>query len=98
MVAFNSRFDGALHATRLFGTADRVYCTSAGLKGFARPEHLDGEAKRCYERLIQIPWTFDRLLELQGCWHISSTLPVFLARRVAPWLQDPAPPACNKPE
>jgi hypothetical protein len=97
IVAFTSRFDGALHATCVFGTADRIFCTSAGLRGFKCPENLDGEGKHCYERLIQIPWTFDCLLELQGCWHNSSTMPLFLARRVAPWLKEPAP-IYNKPE
>lgn len=97
IVAFTSRFDATLHATSIFGTADRVFCNSAGLRGFKCPEHLDSEAKRCYERLIQIPWTFDRLLELEGCWHNSSTMPLFLAHEVAPWLREP-PPVCNKPE
>jgi pimeloyl-ACP methyl ester carboxylesterase len=96
IVVFTSRWDGALHATCLFGTADRVFCTGAGLRGFRQPTHLDDEAKRSYERLIQIPWTFDKLLEFQGCWHNSSTLPWFLAHQVAPWLKD-SPPCVNRP-
>jgi hypothetical protein len=97
IVAFTSRGDCTLRATKVFGTADRVFCTSAGLRGFKCPHYLDGEAKRSYERLIQIPWTFGCLLEFQGCWHNSSTMPLFLARRVSPWLKEPAP-VCNKPE
>jgi pimeloyl-ACP methyl ester carboxylesterase len=88
IVVFTSRFDPALHFTRLFGTADRVYCVSAGVHGFVQPAHLDDESKRCYERLVQIPWTCQRLLELQGPWHNSSTLPLYLGLEVAPWLKE----------
>jgi pimeloyl-ACP methyl ester carboxylesterase len=89
IVVFNSRLDPTLHCTILFGTADRVYCVSAGVDGFARPADLDDEGQRCYERLVQIPWTWKRLLELQGPWHNSPTLPLFLYRQVAPWLLEP---------
>jgi pimeloyl-ACP methyl ester carboxylesterase len=97
IVAFNSRYDPALHCTSLFGTADRVYCTSAGVKGFTQPAYLDDAAKHSYERLVQIPWTFQRLLELQRPWHNSPTMPLYLGRQVAPWLKD-SPPSEKKPE
>jgi pimeloyl-ACP methyl ester carboxylesterase len=89
MVVFNSYLDPTLHCTRLFGTADGVYCVAAGVHGFKRPRYLDDEGQRCYERLVQIPWTCKRLLELQGPWHNSPTLPPYLHRQVAPWLLEP---------
>jgi len=89
IVAFNSHLDPTLHFTKLFGTADRVYCVAAGVDGFTRPADLDNEGQRCYERLVQIPWTWKRLLELQGPWHNSPTLPLYLGRQVAPWLLEP---------
>jgi pimeloyl-ACP methyl ester carboxylesterase len=97
VVAFNSRLDPALHCTKLFGTADRVYCISAGVHGFTPPADLDDAGRRSYERLVQIPWTCKRLLELQGPWHNSPTLPLFLGRQVAPWLLEPQPSE-NRPE
>jgi pimeloyl-ACP methyl ester carboxylesterase len=89
IVAFNSCLDPTLHCTRVFGTADRVYVVSAGVHGFVRPADLDEDGQRCYERLVQIPWTWKRLLEFQGPWHNSPTLPLYLGRQVAPWLLKP---------
>jgi pimeloyl-ACP methyl ester carboxylesterase len=89
MVVFTSCLDATLRFTKLFGTADRVYCVSAGVHGFTRPPYLDDEGQRCYKRLVQIPWTCKRLLELQGPWHNSPTLPPYLRRQVAPWLLEP---------
>jgi pimeloyl-ACP methyl ester carboxylesterase len=89
IVAFNSCLDPTLHCTRLFGTVDGVYCIAAGVHGFTRPAYLDADGQRCYERLVQIPWTCKRLLHLQGPWHNSPTLPFCLGRQVAPWLLAP---------
>jgi pimeloyl-ACP methyl ester carboxylesterase len=97
IVAYNSSCDCVLdYFTCLFGTADRVYGPSAGLNGFVRPPCLDDEGKRCYERLVQIPWTIDKVFHLQGGLHHSTTMPLFLARRVAPWLKDETPPCSGK--
>jgi pimeloyl-ACP methyl ester carboxylesterase len=73
--------------TRQFGTADRVYGPAAGLAGFEMPPNLDDDAKRCYQRLVQVPWTLDRMFAFEGGWHHSTTMPLFLGRRVAPWLK-----------
>jgi pimeloyl-ACP methyl ester carboxylesterase len=74
--------------TRQFGTADRVYGPAAGLAGFVMPANLDDDAKRCYERLVQVPWTLDRMFAFEGGWHHSTAMPLFLGRRVAPWLKE----------
>jgi pimeloyl-ACP methyl ester carboxylesterase len=89
MVVFTSWLDATLRFTKLFGTADRVYCVSAGVHGFTRPPCLDDEGQRRYERLVQIPWTCKRLLEWQGPWHNSPTFPPYLRRQVARWLLEP---------
>jgi pimeloyl-ACP methyl ester carboxylesterase len=89
IVSFNSRLDPTLRCTMLFGTADRFYCVAAGVHGFTQPADLDDEGQHCYERLVQIPWTWKRLLELQGPWHNSPTFPLYLGRQVVPWLLEP---------
>jgi pimeloyl-ACP methyl ester carboxylesterase len=74
--------------TRVFGTSDRVYSPAAGLDGFIEPDSLDAEGRRLYERLVQLPWRLEMFFESapSGPHHLNC-MPVFLARRVAPWLQ-----------
>ena len=42
--------------TSLFGTMDRRWGPSAGLKGFRRPVPYDTQDKHEYEKLHQLPW------------------------------------------
>jgi pimeloyl-ACP methyl ester carboxylesterase len=89
IVSFHSRRDRlVLHVgTSLFGTVDRVYGPSAGVAGFTPPDDLDAEGLRMYERVVQVPWRFDMTLECVGAGgHHATCMPLFLARRVAPWL------------
>lgn len=65
--------------TCTFGTVDRVYGPSAGCCGFQVPDRLDDEGRKLYGRLVQVPWSRDKLLELSGGLHNSPTMPVFLA-------------------
>jgi pimeloyl-ACP methyl ester carboxylesterase len=74
--------------TSLFGTVDRVYGPAAGMEGFRPPADLDADGLRLYEKLVQVPWRFDMALEsCGGGGHHATCMPLFLARRVAPWLQ-----------
>jgi pimeloyl-ACP methyl ester carboxylesterase len=89
IVAFHSTCDRLTLGlgTSLFGTADRVYGPSAGLDGFELPDGLDDEDRHLYGRLVQVPWRIDRFYECCGCGpHHGTCMPLFLARRVAPWL------------
>jgi hypothetical protein len=89
IVSFHSSIDRLmLHwGTCTFGTVDRVYGPSAGCCGFQVPDGLDDEGRQLYGRLVQVPWSWDKLLEFRGGLHNSPTMPVFLARQVAPWLR-----------
>jgi hypothetical protein len=89
MVSFNSPIDRfMLHwGTCTFGTVDRVYGPSAGCCGFEVPGGLDDEGRKLYDRLVQVPWSWDKLLEFSGGLHNSPTMPLFLALQVAPWLR-----------
>jgi pimeloyl-ACP methyl ester carboxylesterase len=89
IVSFNSPLDRfMLHwGTCTFGTVDRVYGPAAGCCGFQAPDRLDGEGRALYERLVQVPWSWGKLLEFRGGLHNSTCMPVFLARQVAPWLR-----------
>jgi pimeloyl-ACP methyl ester carboxylesterase len=89
VVSFNSVLDRFFldWGTRRFGTVDRVYGPSAGLDGFRTPAGLDGEGRRLYRRLVQVPWKFEMLREGRGGLHHSTTMPVFLACQLAPWLK-----------
>jgi hypothetical protein len=68
---------------------DRVYGPAAGLDGFRVPDELDEEGQALYARLVQRPWHWGMLLEGCGGLHHGPTMPLFLARHVAPWLRAP---------
>ena len=89
VVSFNSPIDRfMLHwGTCTFGTVDRVYGPAAGCCGFQAPDRLGDEGRKLYERLVQVPWSWAKLLEFRGGLHNSTCMPVFLARQVAPWLR-----------
>src|SRR5882724_5974600 len=59
IVAFHSRNDQVVlnWGTSHFGTADRYYGPSAGLRGFVPPADLDQEGRELYRRLVQVAWT-----------------------------------------
>jgi pimeloyl-ACP methyl ester carboxylesterase len=88
IVCFNSCCDLLFLdlGTSLFGTADRVYGPSAGLTGFRPPADLDEEGRRLYDRVVQVPWRPDHLLQFRGGLHHSACMPLYLANFVAPWL------------
>jgi pimeloyl-ACP methyl ester carboxylesterase len=89
VVSFHSKFDRLTLGvgTSLFGTVDRIYCVSAGAEGFVLPDGLDAEGRKLYERLVQVPWTMRWFFEsFYGGPHHGTCMPVFLARRVVPWL------------
>jgi pimeloyl-ACP methyl ester carboxylesterase len=92
VVSFNSTCDCFTlgWGTSQFGTVDRVYGPAAGLEGFRVPEGLDAEGQALYARLVQRPWHWGMLLEGCGGLHHGPTMPLFLARHVAPWLCPPA--------
>lgn len=73
--------------TTQFGTIDRFYAPSAGLKRFAVPEHLNPPERALYDRLVQIPWKPAMIFE--GYWggHLGTSMPSFVAGEVGPWLQ-----------
>jgi pimeloyl-ACP methyl ester carboxylesterase len=89
IVSYHSSFDCLVLGcgTGLFGTVDRVYGPAAGRDGFELPDNLDEEGQRLYRRLVQVPWRLRYLLRLQGGGHNSTSMPLFLARQVAPWLR-----------
>jgi pimeloyl-ACP methyl ester carboxylesterase len=75
--------------TSQFGTVDRAYGPAAGRDGFREPADLDEEGKALYARLVQRPWRWGMLLEGCSGSHHGPTMPLFLARHVAPWLRGP---------
>src|SRR5262249_10997938 len=89
IVSFYSRADQLQLnlGTRQFGTVDRVYGPSAGLKGFVVPADLSAEDRALYGRLVQVPWRPRMLLEGHAGTHMGTFLPAFLGVEVAPWLR-----------
>jgi pimeloyl-ACP methyl ester carboxylesterase len=72
--------------TGQFGTADRVHGPAAGLGGFRPPADLDDEGRSLYDKLVQVAWRPEHLLQFRGGLHHSGCMPVFLGTTVAPWL------------
>jgi pimeloyl-ACP methyl ester carboxylesterase len=71
--------------TSLFGTVDRVYGPSAGLRGFWRP--ADDEGRAVYRRLVHVPWHCGMLGDLHPGLHTTALSARFQKRHVAPWLR-----------
>jgi pimeloyl-ACP methyl ester carboxylesterase len=88
IVSFNSTYDRFILdlGTSMFGTVDRYYEPAAGLDGFRLPADLSEADRKMYERLIQVPYRAQKLLEFQDGSHHGTTMPIFLAKQVAPWL------------
>jgi pimeloyl-ACP methyl ester carboxylesterase len=89
IVSFHSPFDQVLlhWGTRQFGTVDRVYTRSAGLKGFEMPRDLGEADRRLYGRLVQIPWQLRMATHGNIGQHVGPCLPGFMLAEVAPWLR-----------
>ncbi|GIW81186.1 MAG: hypothetical protein KatS3mg105_2993 [Gemmatales bacterium] len=86
IVSFYSRADHLVlgWGTRHFGTIDRQYVPSAGLVGFAIPPELRQVPP--YNRLVEIAWTPDMILQGHFGRHFGTSAPCFLGKHVAPWL------------
>lgn len=88
-VSFHSTHDQFVlrWGTKQFGTADRYYGPSAGLRGFHVPEDLSAEDRFLYDRLVQVPWKPEMILEGHTGSHMGTSMPGFLSKEVAPWLK-----------
>jgi hypothetical protein len=89
IVSFYSAHDSFIlgWGTSQFGTIDRVYGPSAGLRGFAEPEHLDASDHNMYGKLVQVSWRPDMILEGHLGAHMGTSMPAFVRKEVAPWLK-----------
>lgn len=89
IVSFYSPLDQLIlgWGTKQFGTEDRYYGASAGLRGFQVPPLRDDEERDLYNRLIQIPWHASMIFEGYVGNHIGTSMPLFLSAEVARWLK-----------
>jgi hypothetical protein len=84
IVSFHSPYDQLMlnFGTRGFGTVDRVYGPSAGLRGFVAPTELDAADWALYQRLVQVPWNSRMLLQGHNGMHSGTSLPTFRRPRL----------------
>ncbi|HLJ94039.1 MAG TPA: alpha/beta fold hydrolase [Gemmataceae bacterium] len=89
IVSFYSPYDQLVlnWGTSQFGTIDRYYGASAGLRGFVIPPDLSAEDRALYDRLVQVKWSPAMILEGNLGVHIGTSMPAFVAKEVAPWLK-----------
>jgi pimeloyl-ACP methyl ester carboxylesterase len=89
IVSFHSEIDYFWlgWGTSQFGTTDRYYGSAAGRVGFVVPENLSEKDRELYGRLVQKSWQPCLVLQHHGGLHVSTIMPDFLAKHVAPWLQ-----------
>ncbi|MSU77782.1 MAG: alpha/beta hydrolase [Gemmataceae bacterium] len=90
IVSFHSRNDRMILSwgTSTFGTIDRHYGESAGLKGFVVPLNQTDEDRTLYRRLVQVPYTSRMLLAgVSNGSHSATSLPWFISSEVVPWLR-----------
>ncbi|HEV3117484.1 MAG TPA: alpha/beta hydrolase [Gemmataceae bacterium] len=89
IVSFNSSYDRFIlgWGTSQFGTIDRFYGPSAGLKNFIVPASLNDADRELYGRLVQIRWNPRLILEGHTGGHLGTSMPMFLEKEVAPWLK-----------
>jgi hypothetical protein len=89
IVCFYSPYDQLVlnWGTSQFGTIDRYYGASAGLRGFVIPAELSAVDRALYDRLVQVKWSPAMILEGHFGMHIGTSMPAFVAREVAPWLK-----------
>ena len=89
IVSFYSPLDQLIlgWGTKKFGTEDRYYGPSAGLRGFQVPPLHDDEERDLYNRLIQVPWHASMIFEGYVGNHMGTSMPTFLGAEVAKWLK-----------
>jgi hypothetical protein len=89
IVSFYSPYDQLVlnWGTSQFGTIDRFYGASAGLRGFVIPMDQSVEDRVLYDRLVQVKWNPGMILEGHLGIHIGTSMPAFVAKEVAPWLK-----------
>jgi hypothetical protein len=89
IVCFFSPYDQLVlnWGTSQFGTIDRYYGASAGLRGFVIPTDQSALDRALYDRLVQVKWTPGMILEGNLGIHIGTSMPAFVAKEVAPWLK-----------
>jgi pimeloyl-ACP methyl ester carboxylesterase len=89
LVSFYSPFDQFVlgWGTSHFGTIDRYYGPSAGLRGFIVPTNLSTDDRALYDRLVQLRWHPGMIKEGHLGGHIGNSLPGFVANELAPWLK-----------
>jgi pimeloyl-ACP methyl ester carboxylesterase len=89
IVAYHSPRDGFIlgWGTGQFGTIDRLHGPSAGLNGFRIPDNLSEDERTDYDRLIQVAWRPEMILEGNAGGHCGTSLPAFVSTEVAPWLK-----------
>jgi hypothetical protein len=89
IVSFYSPYDQLVlnWGTSQFGTIDRYYGASAGLRGFVIPTGLSPSDRDLYNRLVQVKWNRAMILEGHFGSHIGTSMPAFVAKEVAPWLK-----------
>ena len=86
IVSFYSPYDLVIlgWGTSRFGSIDRVYGPSAGLRRFKVPANLSPEDEALYARLVQVPWHAAMILEGHAGGHVGTSLPAFIRTEVAP--------------
>ncbi len=89
IVSFYSPYDQLVlnWGTSQFGTIDRYYGASAGLRGFVIPTGQSALDRALYDRLVQVKWNPGMILEGHLGIHIGTSMPAFVAKEVAPWLK-----------
>lgn len=89
IVSFYSPYDVFIldWGTRQFGTIDRVYGPSAGVRGFQVPAQLSDTDRALHDRLVQIRWSPYMIWEGYAGGHGGTSLPSFLKVEVTPWLK-----------
>src|SRR5262249_5495298 len=81
IVSFYSPYDQLVlnWGTSQFGTIDRYYGASAGLRGFVIPTDQSPEDRALYDRLVQVKWNPAMILEGHLGSHIGTSMPAFVA-------------------
>ncbi len=89
IVSYYSPFDQFVlgWGTSQFGTMDRFYGPSAGLRGFIVPSNYSPADRVLYDRLVQRSWRAKMIWEGYLGGHFGTSLPAFVTKEVAPWLK-----------
>jgi hypothetical protein len=89
LVSFYSPLDRVIlgWGTSQFGTIDRFYGPSAGLRGFLVPKNLSPEDQALYDRVVQLPWEPKMIWQGHTGGHMGTSMPAFVGKEVTPWLK-----------